>query len=708
MNIQSYTNHSIICYDVLVNLNFGAKNMKKKDICIEIISILLVAKKPIIIEHIAGKIGVSNKTIRNYMESDNFNTMLGHCKIVKKQNVGVVLEGTDLDKNSIKQKIDEFNHGNSSYVPQISLHERQAYILGILFRNRSTYTTQLFADELYVSKTTIVNDLINIEDWLVSHNLKLKKKQNQGLWISGNETNCRKAMKELFFDRNIKIKLMKDTFDFEILDKIDYRINLNFFKRFIHFFPEINILHIQQILGAAEQKLGFYFTDECFASLILHITVSVIRMKNGKILGEIKNMETVCFTPEFFLAKDMVTALTSNYKILVPESEEISLCLQLLTSQRQVECNSTAYFNQIYQKYATLVKKLITNISNQLAIELIDDDRLLKGLALHLDVAIRRSKLGVNPENPMLDKIKVQFTSIYVSVLTCIRELEVDENITLNEDEVGYIVLHIGAAIERKKRKNKYNTFIICASGIGTSQLVASRLAREFEELNIIDVLPVFEINENLIKKVDIIISTLRLPFKDEKIIIINNWVDKFDILTIRNYIEKHPLSTGNKETFETKLYIEKDLIFFENKLIHKETLLKKYAAILEERGYVLSGYFESMLARECRASTSIGGKGVAIPHGQEDLIIKPGIMVIRTDKPCNWNEDYVDLIFILAIKFQDIKETRSFFKTFFKILDDDILLKNLRLLKSEAEFEKVFKVSGDGSEAYGLVTADH
>jgi len=221
-------------------------------------------------------------------------------------------------------------------------------------------------------------------------------------------------------------------------------------------------------------------------------------------------------------------------------------------------------------------------------------------------------------------------------------------------------------------------------------------------------VLPVFEINESLIKKVDIIISTLRLPFKDEKIIIINNWVDKFDILTIRNYIEKHPLSTGNKETFETKLYIEKDLIFFENKLIHKEALLKKYAAILEERGYVLSGYFESMLARECRASTSIGGKGVAIPHGQEDLIIKPGIMVIRTDKPCYWNEDYVDLIFILAIKFQDIKETRSFFKTFFKILDDDNLLKNLRLLKSEAEFEKVFKVSGDGSEAYGLVTADH
>ena len=682
--------------------------MKKNDICIEIISILLASKTPITIAHIAEKIGVSNKTIRNYMESDNFNTMLGHCNIIKKQNVGVVLEGTDLEKNSIKRKMDEFNPDNSSYIPQISLQERQAYILGILFRNRGTYTTQLFADDLYVSKTTIVNDLTSIEDWLVIHNLKLKKKQNQGLWISGNEINCRKAMKELFFDNNIKINPMKEPFDFEILNKIDYRITLNFFKRFIHFFPEINVLHIQQIFGDAEQQLGFYFTDECFASLILHITISIVRIKNGKILGEVKNMESVYSTREFFLANDMVATLTSNYKILVPESEKITLCLQLLTSQRQVECNSTEYFNQIYQQYATLVKKLITNISNQLAIDLIDDDRLLKGLALHLDVAIRRSKLGVNPENPILDKIKVQFTSIYVSVLTCIRELEVDENITLNEDEIGYIVLHIGAAIERKKRKTKYNAFIICASGIGSSQLVASRLEREFEELNILDVLPAFEINESLINKADIIISTLRLPFKDEKIIIINNWVDTFDILTIRNYIEKHPLSTVNKETFETKLYITKDLIFFENKLTHKETLLKKYAAILEERGYVLSGYFESMLARERRASTSIGGKGVAIPHGQEDLIIKPSILVIRTDKPCNWNGDYVDLIFILALKFQDIKETRSFFKTFFKILDDDILLKNLRLLKSEEEIEKVFRLTREGCEAYGPVTANN
>ncbi len=79
----------------------------------------------------------------------------------------------------------------------------------------------------------------------------------------------------------------------------------------------------------------------------------------------------------------------------------------------------------------------------------------------------------------------------------------------VNEEEIGYIALHIGAAMERSKKA--FKALVVCTSGIGTSQLLAARLGRCFRDIEIKKILSVADIQDDITNDVDFIISTVPL-----------------------------------------------------------------------------------------------------------------------------------------------------------------------------------------------------
>lgn len=84
----------------------------------------------------------------------------------------------------------------------------------------------------------------------------------------------------------------------------------------------------------------------------------------------------------------------------------------------------------------------------------------------------------------------------------------------INESELYYIVIHVCAAIERKKyRASKVNVMVVCGGGVGTSQLIAARLNNHFN-FKFVDIVARHDLLHALNKsnqKVDLIISTVPL-----------------------------------------------------------------------------------------------------------------------------------------------------------------------------------------------------
>lgn len=232
-------------------LNTKEKNIK------DIMVLLIHSDIPMTIEQLAATIEVSAKTVRNYLNEISEKFRFFGIELIKKPNIGTFIEATPDQRSKLKKNLflDDINPYSSEY--------RQKYIVKILLKNRYTYTIQLLADDLYCSKSTIVKDLLPVQEWLSSHDLCLKRKPNQGLWIEGSERAVRDAMMTLFAKASARKEENHDL-NFEMIEQLDYRVDLHNYKKIKHFFPKLEFFAIQKIIQESEEKLGSYFTDQAF------------------------------------------------------------------------------------------------------------------------------------------------------------------------------------------------------------------------------------------------------------------------------------------------------------------------------------------------------------------------------------------------------------------------------------------------------------
>lgn len=116
------------------------------------------------------------------------------------------------------------NDGQSinGFVPKTP-EERTKYIIIRLLLNKNYIKLDDLADEMYISRSTIQNDLKQVREILFKYELSLDVRPNYGLKVIGNEMKLRFCMAEYIFDWNEDIgeQLMDPylaSFDQKVLD----------------------------------------------------------------------------------------------------------------------------------------------------------------------------------------------------------------------------------------------------------------------------------------------------------------------------------------------------------------------------------------------------------------------------------------------------------------------------------------------------------
>lgn len=669
----------------------NSKNKKKKQTML----MLIENDTPITVSEISSKLNVSEKTVRNYLEEvkDDFNRL--GTELIKKPNVGIYLNIDKEQKIVLKEKL------NIAIDNIYSSEYRQKYILKILFKNRYTYTIQLFADDLYCSKNTILADLVYVQKWLENHDLQLMRKQNQGLWIEGNEDTFRHAMMSLFSEINEESK--NNDINITETEELDYRLDHINYNKIKQFFPKLNFYKIQNIIQESEKKLGYYFTDQAFVNLIVHIAIALERIKfDKKIYIEKDYFEYIKKNKEYDIAKWVVENLSKEFNLEIPEKESAYICLHMLGAKIQQNIyleDYNMFIDSQKNSYIEVAKEIIDLVSEILRIDLSKDEILLAGLTLHLRPTIVRLKHNLQLRNPLLQKIKREYISIFGATWSCNSIFEKRFGASINEDEVGYISLHIASAIDRLN--NKIRTIVVCSSGIGTSQIVANRLKNRLPELEITGVIPLNDLTSKIIEENDMIISTVAMTKCNNKVVCINTFVDETDILRIRHFLSETKIKNNNFETennkdldlqnqYDIKNIITSDYCFIDEGKSSYLELIKKYALIMENNNLVKSGFWENILQREQKGSTIIG-HGITIPHSSEDFVLSPKICIIKLKNPIIWNEENIDLIIILALKFKEVSATKLFFKNFYSLLDNEELIEKIRQAEDKEKIISIF-----------------
>lgn len=634
----------------------------------KIAKVLIESEKPLTIDAIANSIHVSNKTIRNSFSDLEEVLAKYNLSLSKKQGVGVAIEGTNEDKLALLS-----NGKFEKYVEPYSPEHRKNYILKKLFISDHTLTIKELSEELYVSRVTVHNDLEAVEEWLNNLNLKLIRKTNYGIEVIGEEETLRNAVASLIV-QTAKEEELKELLQEENNSRIDYK-TLSKLKELVN----LDYKQMERIVGNAEDRMKFIFSDDAYVSFIIHLAILIERIKHNKDItlpGDV--MEELEKKEEYVIAKEIASNIEEVFKVSIPKAEIGYILFHILGAkmqQNKEEIIDVNFSKNIEGELAGIMAKEIIEIVEQmLRVNLAEDKQFFNGLILHLNPIINRIKYGLTLRNPILDEIKRDYPEVFGVAWMTSSVFQKYMGIRINEEEIGYIALHIAAAVERNKKPLK--TLVVCTSGIGTSQLLAIKLEKHFQQIEIKKVSSIVEIKKNSLEDIDIIISTVPVEI-NKPTIFISPLLNENDIKRLGNFISD---IYEKKNTRKHKLNFLFNEEFIEIKADYKskEELIRSVGAKLYDKGYIKREYITEVLKRESQISTEVG-KQIAIPHASTEFVNQSALAVVILEKPIKWKEDMVNIVFFTCISKSDLNKATIAFRNLYRKIDSEEFINDLK-----------------------------
>ena len=498
---------------------------------LSIIKILLNSVEPVSSLALSQEIGCSTKTIQN--EIKEVNKELKNCEIVSIRGIGYKIEG-NLDDIDIKNS-DLYDYDRVEYIIK--------KIINISSTDKDTIKLEDLADSMYVSLSTVKNDLKEVKKILNEYNLKISSKHKQGICIEASEEDIIKFI--INYSNKVDNSLsIKDFLDNNIIE---------------------NLFSIKKILLDTLSYENMILTDNEFKNIVNYISIYLSRNNTNQ--------------------SDFIKEYIKKYKSKKekPISEDEQLLIRKAIKEFCRDLNIATFINLSHDK--VFEECLFNHISN----------------------LYKRADLGINQYEITAGEIKLKYPFPFELGKIAKKTIEKNLNMEISEDEVENIALHIGGALERidkRDEKKVYKTIIVCTSGVGTSMLIKSKLENIFKgKLEIIKVIPSYLIDYVNVLDIDFVISTVEVNLENVNVIKVSPMLTDKEIKLIEKYIETENVYID----LDIQNLFSSELFFKDIKAETRSQVIDIMSKKLVEKGYIDDTMRQSYFERETIATTEIG-----------------------------------------------------------------------------------------------------
>jgi lichenan operon transcriptional antiterminator len=644
-------------------------NNRVKDIITE----LLENSEPITSDYLSKFLGVTSRTIRNDMLLLNQELKKIGVKIEAQRGVGYFLNPQpDGEIKELIQEVFQLHEDSSNDLP-ILPEERMLFILKKIIMADDFITIERLANELFVSKSTVDNDLKQVEKTLSKFDVSLFKKPNYGIKLLGNEMNIRFCLSACMAEFKNEQSQSTSRHNHSLVKGIDTDL-------------------IKAITRQHIRHLSFDIAELPLNNLIMHIAIGIQRIKKGRSIQlDLLEMDHIKDQKEYYVASHIVTSLEEAFFIEIPKEEIAYITIHLLGAKRFHDSGFSRedFIEMIGMENYQLVTDILAEIERVYRLELKDDKELIYGLGLHLRSAMNRLRYKMNLHNPMLQEIKKSYPFSFELAIAASEVIQTKNDIPINEDEIGYIAVHLEAALERSKTRKKREirkVAVVCASGMGTAKLLAASIESKFPGLTIVGTYPSYSLKNMENEEIDLILSTVPVEENSIPVLTINPLMNQQDVDKVNEYITSTYLN-DSKEKSREKLQnlFSEDLFFPKLKYDDPAEIITNLANLLYAKGFVTADYVESVIEREKISPTSIGNL-VAIPHPINQNALDSCIAIGILEKPVKWGEHSVQFVLLLALNEKDKEEFSPLFTRLWKIVQDKKLVAELCNMSSFSE----------------------
>lgn len=535
-------------------INLRVKNILKK---------IFSTSDYITVTAIAKELGISNRTILRELPAAEKWLLNTGCRLEKKSGVGIRAIGKPEDKNNLINLLDEEKE-EKLYTPK----ERQTIICSELLQNQEPVKLYTFTRILDVAEATVSNDLDKLEEWLGKQEVTLVRKPGLGVYIEGEEDNIRKCMINLIYENineNHLLGLIRKNISKEQVPVSNTELIAR--SRLLNLVNGNTIHQLEKLVHQAEERIGYNLADSAVVGLIVHLAIAVQRIrKNEDIVIDKKFMEELKNSEEYTVAEKLAHEIEDIFDIKVP-SDEIGYITMHIKGSKNIKTNEKDSGNFIgSNELVELSREIIRIAENETGKFLSQNEKLLTGLTNHLGPAINRLKMNLEIRNPLYTQIKTHYPDLMILAEKCIKVVEEYIDIKMPDTEIAYIAMHLGAAIEKSKvsPKRVFRAAIACATGIGTSRLLATRIEKEYDNIEVAGTVSMFNINNNWLKEkgIELIISTVVLDECPVPVVVVNPLLFKEDKARIDTLLEEVRNTCPNQPTGKKKTLNFKEKMF--------------------------------------------------------------------------------------------------------------------------------------------------
>lgn len=600
----------------------------------ELLKILLQQKESTNISDLCNQLKCSEKTVRNDLnQMEEVLTEYPSAQLHRKPGTGISLKINELDRSLIFQSLfsNEMKTTEDRFV-EIAYH---------LLISDKPITIKELVNRYYVPKGLIKKDLDRIAKWLEKYGLELVSKPRIGNTIEGMELNKRSALAHLS----------------ELLSN-DQEKNY-----VLELFLLYEVFTVQRALLDLQHQYDMSFTDGAMESLLIHALIMVkrTRQKSPVFIPEEESEESIYRYKEYEYSLSFFGKLESVFRISFPEEERIYFTCHLISGKKREDESLDVFLSDEY--LMNVITDLTLKIDKLTLFSFESDTVLIKGLAVHIYSVINRIKYGLPITNPLLSEIKKMYPYMFNMVMLSLNEMNEKYHLDIPEDEAAYLVLHFQASIERlegSREKNK-QALIVCHLGVGISHLLEAKLKHHYQNIKIVDCISKKEVDMSLRdEEVDFIITTVPIEHVNVPQVVISPLLEESDKEKLSQFVVglDHK-EKGNDVGGRLAKIVRGDMVYLQLEESHSFKVVERLGNVLFQKGFVNETFTHNALVRERKSATSIGG-GVAIPHGNPEMVYQSAIAVAVLKKPIEWGSELVSVVFMLAITNQDRKLNRG------------------------------------------------
>ena len=494
------------------------------------------------VREIARRFSLSERTIRYDLDVVAAWLKSQGGELVKRPNAGVLVRGGE----EIRRKAASFA-GSGAVMKVLTPEERREAVYYLLLFQDAAMKAEDLAAFLRVSTPTAASDLHALGQEIPSKGLSIASKKGEGYRLRGSEENLRAALVDALE------KLTDDSHTitrYSLTNRVVRglpREERSLRSLALDYLAAVDLDALTGLLAYARETIYHTLPENGYIRLLLYLAVLVRRASAGAGIPQGKASPSG-EQRERRLAELLVDRLRSRFRLELGDGEAPQLSRWLISCNIKFPPKTD---DKVMERLSSVVDEMLEVLHSYPSYDMPDfyRDKLKMNLLAHLKLTVKKYQLQIPSPNPLLAQMKVNYPEIFAVVYQMAEESQKGTGIPLDEDEIGFIAIHIAANVEECNRLQSKKALIVCNTGQGAATVLQNRIRNNIPRLEIRGTLSALDAeNMDALAGVDFVISTVEMPPLDKPVFKVSPIISAAEIDRINRYLNGRLSAPGEPD----------------------------------------------------------------------------------------------------------------------------------------------------------------